>query len=188
MNVCKLYPRLAQKSSSKFSQAQSASWKFVMFSVAKRERERWGLLPEPETRSEGLWESRSRIQAHDQILQSALWHGYRSFRYKLVSIKIYSVDLWIVSRTWQNVFLVYAQAFLEVTEIFVQFHCLSLYQNDRFPLTVINVLSYLGSITVLRWRTWCQTVSAVWYLSWIFITAVMLCLCRPCDLFLSLPG
>ena len=159
-----------------------------MFSVAKRERERWGILPEPETRSEGLWESRSRIQAHDQILQSALWQGYRSFRYKLVSIKIYSVDLWIVSRTWQNVFLVYAQAFLEVTEIFVQFHCLSLYRNDRFPLTVINVLSYLGSITVLRWRTWCQTVSAVWYLSWIFITAVMLCLCRPCDLFLSLPG
>ena len=159
-----------------------------MFSVAIRERERWGPLPEQQTRTEGLWESRSCIQAHDQVLQSAHWQGYRLFRYKLVSIKIYSVDLRIVSRAWQNVFLVYAEAIFEVIEVFVQFHCLSLYQNDRFPLTVINVLSYLGSITVLRWRTWCQTVSTVWYLSWIFITAVMLCLCRPCDLFLSLLG
>ena len=153
-----------------------------MFSLAKRARERWGLTPEPQTKSEGLWESRSCIQAHDQVLQSAVWQGYRSFRYKLVSIKIYSVDLWIVSRTWQNVFPVYAQPIFEVIEIFVQFHSLS------FTAWVINVLSYLGSITVLRWRTWCQTVSTVWCLSWIFITAVMLCLCRPCDFFLSLPG
>ena len=33
----------------------------------------------------------------------------------------------------QNVFLVYAQTILEVNEIFVQFHCLSSYRNDRFP-------------------------------------------------------
>ena len=38
----------------------------------------------------------------------------------------------------QNVFLVHQQTILEVNEIFVQFHCLSLYRNDlcwnRFPV------------------------------------------------------
>ena len=33
----------------------------------------------------------------------------------------------------QNAFLVHAQAILEVIEIYVQFHCLSLYPNDWLP-------------------------------------------------------
>ena len=46
-----------------FSRARSASGRFFMFSAAKSNqrakprRSRWGQLPEPEMRSEGLWES-----------------------------------------------------------------------------------------------------------------------------------
>jgi len=35
-------------------------------------------------------------------------------------------------------FLVHTQAILEVIEIFVEFHCLSLYRNDRLPSTALN--------------------------------------------------
>ena len=69
--------------------------------------------------------------------RSCLW-GYRSFRHKFNK---YSVELQIFSRAWlkerriftQNAFLVHAQAILEVIEIYVQFHCLSLYRNDWLP-------------------------------------------------------
>ena len=33
----------------------------------------------------------------------------------------------------QNAFLVHAQAIHEVIEIYVEFHCLSLYRNDWLP-------------------------------------------------------
>ena len=66
---------------------------------------------------------------------------YRSFRYKVVSMQVYSVEAYIVSSTWlkerriftKNVFLVHEQAILEGIELFVQFHCLSSYWNERFP-------------------------------------------------------
>ena len=68
--------------------------------------------------------------------------------YKVVSIQVYSFELSIVSRTWRKelgiftpkFFLVYVHAILvrlEVTEIFVQYQCLSSYQNDRFPQRVL---------------------------------------------------
>ena len=57
---------------------------------------------------------------------------------QVVSIRVNSFEVKIVSRTWlkerriftQNVFLVQPQTLLEVNEIFVQFHCLSSYRND----------------------------------------------------------
>ena len=60
--------------------------------------------------------------------------------FSVVSIQVYSVELWIVPRTWpkerriftQNVFLVHAQTILEVKEILVQFHCLSSSPNDLY--------------------------------------------------------
>ena len=60
--------------------------------------------------------------------------------FSVVSIQVYSVELWIVPRTWpkerriftQNVFLVHAQTILEVKEILVQFHCLSSSRNDLY--------------------------------------------------------
>ena len=66
--------------------------------------------------------------------------GYGLFRYKVVSIQVYSGEEEKVPLTWlkerraftQNVFLVHAKTLPEVKEIFVQFHCLSSYQNDLF--------------------------------------------------------
>ena len=59
-------------------------------------------------------------------------------RLTVVSVHVNSFKGYIVSGTWlkerriftQNVFLVQLRTLLEVIEIFVQFHCLSLYRND----------------------------------------------------------
>ena len=65
-----------------------------------------------------------------------------SSRLPVVSIQVNSIKVYLVLRSWlkqrriftQNVFLVQLQTSpSEVIEIFVQFHCLSSYRNDRFP-------------------------------------------------------
>ena len=65
-----------------------------------------------------------------------------SSRLPVVSIQVTSLKVYLVLRSWlkqrriftQNVFLVQLQTSpSEVIEIFVQFHCLSSYRNDRFP-------------------------------------------------------
>ena len=87
------------------------------------------------------------------ILTATYWstgRGYRLFPYKVVSIQVYSVaDVLIVSRAqgtkniYAKCFLVQMQALLEVIEIFVEFHCLSLYRSDLYrkdqlPSTTLN--------------------------------------------------
>ena len=60
----------------------------------------------------------------------------------------------VVPRTWfkerriftQNVFLVQAQTMLEVNEIFVQFHCLSLNRNDVVSKRPVTSIPLLGRI------------------------------------------
>ena len=64
-----------------------------------------------------------------------------SSRLPVVSIQVNFIKVYLVLRTWlkqrriftQNVFLVQLQTSPEVIKIFVQFHCLSSYRNDRFP-------------------------------------------------------
>ena len=59
----------------------------------------------------------------------------KSFRYKFTQWKSKKFHLlWLKERRafTQNVFLVHAKTLPEVKEIFVQFHCLSSYQNDLF--------------------------------------------------------
>ena len=53
--ICLRRPRLAHKSSSKFF--SSAKRGLRIFLYFRWQSERWSLLPEAETRSEGLWES-----------------------------------------------------------------------------------------------------------------------------------
>ena len=98
-------------------------------------------------------------------------HSYRLFWFKVVLIQVYSVSRWLKERRIftpnQNACLVRAQTTPEVDncKIFVQFHCLSsyqnnLYQNDSTLSCWEYVLFKIVKVYMTEFmKTWLQWVS-----------------------------
>ena len=103
----------------------------------------------------------------------------------VVSIQVFSVEVYIVRCTWvierkiftQNTFLVHAQTILEVNDVFVQFHFLSSYRKHSSKRLCIATTSFRSvqfglrnTVAQPRWypecTDWPETVKAENF-SWI---------------------
>ena len=92
-----------------------------------------------------------RFTTHGKDYKILCYDGYRSFRYKFIHSRCKQfLLLGLKSKDIHPKYFFHSQTTLEVNKMFVQFHCLSLYQNDRFPLQLASHLLFFGSTLVLR--------------------------------------